>query len=27
MVLPDKSLEIMSGEKDYIFNRAEQISA
>jgi hypothetical protein len=27
MVLPDKSIEIMSGEKDYIFNRAEQISA
>jgi hypothetical protein len=26
MVLPDKSIEIMSGEKDYIFNRAEQIS-
>jgi hypothetical protein len=27
MVLPDKRIEIMSGEKDYIFNRAEQISA
>ena len=26
VVLPDKSIEIMSGEKDYIFNRAEQIS-
>lgn len=26
MVLPDKSIEIMSVEKDYIFNRAEQIS-
>ena len=26
LVLPDKSIELMSGEKDYIFNRAEQIS-
>lgn len=27
MVLPDKKIELMSGEKDYIFDRAEKISS
>jgi len=27
LVMPDKSIELMSGEKDYIFNRAEKISS
>ncbi len=27
LVLPEKEIELMSGEKDYILNRAEKISS